>query len=98
MALQDPVEVDVVDFLRKTADMLGGFDDRLSAIQQRLVIVENTLSQAVAELAASITALSKRVDGHDVMVKQIACNVHEMTVMVRDRLAGNRKPPTGPKN
>jgi hypothetical protein len=94
----DLVTVDLISFLRQTAGLLAEFDTRLAVIEQRLGAAENIPNQIVVELATSITALSQRVDGHDVMVKQIAGNVREMTVMVRDRLAGNRKPPTGPKN
>jgi|SRR5215469_17669149 len=96
----DPVEVDLVDFLQRTVNMLTEFTDRLHAVEQRVAAAEDIPGQVAAELAASITALSQRVDEHDTLfetVERMSRDLHALTENVRERMEAIRRRPKNPR-
>jgi hypothetical protein len=95
----DVVEIGVVDFLRRSADLLAEFGDRLAQIEKRLTVAEDIPGKIASELATSIRQLSERVDSHDELfpiVQQMGADLHAITEKVRIRMAQRRPRPPDP--
>jgi hypothetical protein len=61
MEPQDPLEVDVVAFLRRTADMLGEFNGRLDVIEKRVTALEYNM-QGARELQEQLGAIAPKMN------------------------------------